>query len=80
MAIIENTNDLILTIGAIAAAIGGIIAGIRASRCQYVNFCKGCFIVRRDVKENKPEENPMTLTPPALTPNNSEVSLNTINV
>ena len=80
MAIIENTNDLILTIGAVAAAIGGVVAGIRACRCSYVNFCKGCFIIRRDVKENKPTENPMELTPATLTPNNSEVSINTINV
>ena len=80
MAIIENTNDLILVIAAVATAIGGVIAGIRASRCQYVNFCKGCFIIRRDVKENKPTENPVELTPAALTPNNSEISINTINV
>lgn len=80
MAIIENTNDLILVIGAAAAAIGGVIAGIRASRCQYVNFCKGCFIIRRDIKDNKQTENPTALTPTALTPANSELSLDTINV
>ena len=50
MPIIENTNDIILIIGAAAAALGGVIAGFRASRCRSINLCNGCLKIEREIK------------------------------
>jgi len=61
--IIENTQDLILVIGSACGAITAIIAAIRMSRCHYINFCKGCFIIKREIKEIKPKEEINNLTP-----------------
>lgn len=75
MAIIENTNDIILIIGAAAAALGGIIAGFRASRCRSINLCNGCLRIEREIKP------PTTPTAePALTPSNSMENMNCVNV
>jgi len=86
MAIIENTNDIILIIGAAAAALGGIIAGFRASRCRSINLCSGCLKIEREIKEpTAPPTTPVASpwgapTEPALTPSNSMDNLNCVNV
>ena len=87
MAIIENTNDIILIIGAAAAALGGIIAGFRASRCRSINLCSGCLKIEREIKETTPAPpttpvaspwgTPTTIEP-ALTPSNSMENINNI--
>jgi hypothetical protein len=94
MAIIENTNDIILIIGAAAAALGGIIAGFRASRCRSINICNGCLKIEREIKETPaPPPTPTSgtfgrgvgdfvPTPEAatLTPSNSMENMNCVNV
>jgi hypothetical protein len=66
--VIENTQDLILVIGSACGAITAILTiCYKMSRCEYVNICKGFFIIKRDIKENKKIEN----SAPGLTPNNS---------
>lgn len=89
MAIIENTNDIILIIGAAAAALGGIIAGFRASRCRSIRLCN-CLTIEREIKETTPAPpttpvaspwgTPTTTTEAALTPSNSMDNLNCVNV
>ena len=81
MAIIENTNDIILIIGAAAAALGGIIAGFRASRCRSIRLCN-CLTIEREIKETPaPPTTPTTTqTEAALTPSNSMENLNCVNV
>ena len=94
MAIIENTNDIILIIGAAAAALGGIIAGFRASRCRSINLCSGCLKIEREIKETPapvaspsgaPPTTPVaspwgtpTAEPATLTPSNSMENINNI--
>lgn len=80
MAIIENTNDIILIIGAAAAALGGIIAGFRASRCRSINLCSGCLKIEREIKETPAPPTTPTTTEAALTPSNSMDNLNCVNV
>lgn len=77
MAIIENTQDIILLIGSCAAALGGIIAGFRASRCRSINLCNGCLKIEREIKETTPAP-PTTPTaePATLTPSNSMENMN----
>ena len=79
MPIIENTNDIILIIGAAAAALGGVIAGFRASRCRSINLCNGCLKIEREIKET-PAPPTTTPTVAALTPSNSMENLNCVNV
>lgn len=80
MAIIENTNDIILIIGAGAAALGGIIAGFRASRCRSIRLCN-CLTIEREIKETTPAPpTTPTTTEAALTPSNSMDNLNCVNV
>jgi hypothetical protein len=78
MAIIENTNDIILIIGAAAAALGGIIAGFRASRCRSINLCSGCLKIEREIKETPAP--PATPEAATLTPSNSMENMNCVNV
>ena len=81
MAIIENTNDIILIIGAAAAALGGIIAGFRASRCRSINLCNGCLKIEREIKETPaPPPTTPTVEPSTLTPSNSMENMNCVNV
>lgn len=82
MPIIENTNDIILIIGAAAAALGGVIAGFRASRCRSINLCNGCLKIEREIKETPAPPTTPTTTPTeaALTPSNSMENLNCVNV
>jgi hypothetical protein len=79
MAIIENTNDIILIIGAAAAALGGIIAGFRASRCRSINLCNGCLKIEREIKET-PAPPTTPTAEPVLTPSNSMENMNCVNV
>lgn len=80
MSIIQNSNDIILIIGASAAALGGVIAGFRASRCRSINLCNGCLKIEREIKETPAP--PPTPTPEAatLTPSNSMENMNCVNV
>lgn len=78
MAIIENTNDIILIIGAAAAALGGIIAGFRASRCRSINLCSGCLKIEREIKETPAPPTTPTAEPATLTPSNSMENINNI--
>lgn len=88
MSIIQNSNDIILIIGASAAALGGVIAGFRASRCRSINLCNGCLKIEREIKETPaPPPTPVaspwgTPTPEAatLTPSNSMENMNCVNV
>jgi len=62
--IIENTQDLILVIGSACGAITAILTiCYKMSRCEYLNFFRGCFIMKRQLKETKEKENINTLTP-----------------
>lgn len=79
MAIIENTQDIILLIGAIAAALGGIIAGFRASRCRSIRLCN-CLTIEREIKETPAPPTTPTAEPSTLTPSNSLENLNCVNV
>jgi len=81
--IIENTQDLILVIASACGAITAIIAAFRMSRCQYLNFCKGCFIMKREINEKKSKEeiNNLTPSPSELSlDNNNNVNNNILNV
>ena len=78
MAIIENTNDIILIIGAAAAALGGIIAGFRASRCRSINLCSGCLKIEREIKETLAPPTTPVAEPTTLTPSNSMENINNI--
>jgi len=53
MPLFENSNDIILIIGSIAGAICSVIAAVRLSRCEYVNFCKGLITIKRTIKKNE---------------------------
>lgn len=80
MSIIQNTNDIILIIGASAAALGGIIAGFRMSRCRSINICNGCLKIEREIKETPAPPTTPTSEPASLTPSNSLENLNCVNV
>lgn len=77
MPLFENTNDIILIIASIGGAICSIIAAVRLSRCEYVNFCKGLITIKRTIKKN--ETNQLTQTPPdniPRTPSTDTLQLN----
>jgi len=76
MPLFENTNDIILIIASIGGAICSIIAAVRLSRCEYVNFCKGLITIKRTIKKN---ETTQSITPPdniPRTPSTDTLQLN----
>jgi hypothetical protein len=60
MPLFENSNDIILIIGSIAGAICSVIAAVRLSRCEYVNFCKGLITIKRTIDKKNNETIPST--------------------
>jgi len=78
MPLFENTNDIILIIASIGGAICSIIAAVRLSRCEYVNFCKGLITIKRTIDKKKNETN-QSITPPdniPRTPSTDTLQLN----
>jgi len=55
---IESSEDLVVVIGAVAAAFTGCMAAIRLSKCVHINVCWGCLELKRKVKgadDERPE-------------------------
>lgn len=55
---IESAEDLVVIIGAAAAAFTGCMAAIRLSKCVHINLCWGCLELKRKVKgpdDERPE-------------------------
>jgi len=56
MAIVENTQDLVLLLTAIAGLLGSFCAGMRLSKCVYIKL--GPLEIKRKVKSsNVPSPN-----------------------
>ena len=57
---IESAEDLVVVIGAVAAAFTGCMAAIRLSKCVHINMCWGCLVLKRKVKGDERAERPQT--------------------
>ena len=55
---IDSSEDLVVVIGAAAAAFAGAMGAIRLSKCVHISLCWGCLELKRKVKggdEERPE-------------------------
>ena len=47
---IDSSEDLVVVIGAAAAAFAGAMGAIRLSKCVHISLCWGCLELKRKVK------------------------------
>jgi len=52
---IDSSEDLVVVIGAAAAAFAGVMGAIRLSKCVHISLCWGCLELKRKVKGSEPE-------------------------
>ncbi len=57
---IDTAEDLVVVIGAVAAAFAGAMGAIRLSKCVHISLCWGCLELRRKVKGDERPETPET--------------------